>query len=170
MILIYTALLCEAQCFIERYKLKKINSKPKIYTNNKIIICIGGVGKENTFNSLNYIFNNFTIKKAYNIGIAGINNKNIKIGSLFCTTANIKDIPYLQLTTVDKPQVKTTAKEISLYDMEGKYFLEICLKYLTNNNIFILKIVSDHLDLFKLSKDEIKKLIYNNFNIMYLYL
>ena len=75
MILIYCALLCEAQSFIEYFRLKKINSTPKIYANDNIINCIGGVGKENTQNSLNYIFKNYKISKAFNIGIAGIKTK-----------------------------------------------------------------------------------------------
>ena len=164
MILIHTALLCEAQCFIERYKLKKINSKPKIYANNEIVICISGVGKENTINSLQYIFSNYSITKAYNIGIAGVNDKNISIGRLFCSTANIKDIDYLPLITVDTPQKSINNSIVSLYDMEGSYFINFCLKFLDKNQIFILKVVSDHLNSLTLSKDKIKNLL-NKINI-----
>ena len=57
MILIHTALLCEAQTFIEEYKLKKINSK--IYRNDKVILLISGIGKENTISSLDYMFLNY---------------------------------------------------------------------------------------------------------------
>jgi len=46
MILIHTALRCEAQTFIEYYKLKKLNSK--IYLNDEIAVLISSIGKQNT--------------------------------------------------------------------------------------------------------------------------
>ena len=166
MILIHTALLCEAQTFIEYFKLKKINSTPKIYADDNIIICIAGVGKENTIKALEYIFQNFIIKKAFNIGIAGIFNKDIKIGELFCTTHKLDNILYKKLITVDTPQDNKNCKGDTLYDMEGKYFLQICLQYLLKEDIYIFKIVSDHLDNNILSKDSVKKLICNSKNIL----
>jgi hypothetical protein len=159
MILIHTALLCEAQYFIEYYKLKKINSTPKIYTNDEIIICISGMGSRNTLSSLNYIFGNYTITKALNIGIAGCNNPNILIGNLYCTNQRIKDIENLPLITSDKVVTSSNALATSLYDMEGKYFEEITKKYLQEKSIYIFKIVSDHLSSKVLQKDFIKNLI-----------
>ena len=158
MILIHTALLCEAQTFIEVLKLKKINSIPKIYKNKKYIVLIGGVGKDNTLNSLEYIFKNYTISKAINIGVAGSSNLSIKIGELFCCNHKLKDIKWLPLNTVDKPQTKNSG-ENCLYDMEGKYFLENCFKNIDEENIFIYKVVSDYLSDEILPKDFIKRLI-----------
>ena len=167
MILIYTALLCEAQSFIEYYKATKINSLPKIYTNNNIIICIGGVGKDNTIKSLQYIFNHFNIQKAFNIGIAGILDKNIKIGELFCTTHKLNLIPFKHLVTVSKPQLKDNAKENILYDMEGEYFLDYCLNHLLKEDIYIFKIISDHLENNKLNKEFVKQLIFKKLNYLH---
>jgi len=157
MILIHCALLSEAIYLIEKYKLTKTNSTPKIYLNDKIILIVSNIGKENTIVSLEYIFNRYTISKAYNIGIAGTIDKNIALGTLFCTNHILTDIPNLPLITVQQPQ--KGGKKNYLYDMEGKYFEEICLKYLGHNNIFIFKIVSDYLDGKKLSKEFVKQLI-----------
>ncbi len=159
MILIYTALLCEAQSFIEYYKLAKINSSPKIYQNDKYLVVIGGIGKENTIKSLSYIFDNYTISKAINIGVAGVSSEDIKIGELFCCNHEILNIKYLQLATVDNPQVKNNSDELSLYDMEGFYFQQECSKFLLSSNIYIYKVVSDYLSDEVLKKDFIKSLI-----------
>jgi len=157
MILIHTALLCEAQCFIEYYKLKKLNSK--IYLNNEIVILISGIGKQNTISILDYMFINYNITKAINIGIAGCNDTSISIGSLFCTTSNLKNIDYLPLITNDIVTTESNCDTPTLYDMEAKYFQEISSQYLVDSSIFIFKIVSDHLSNIKLNKDYIKKLI-----------
>lgn len=165
--LIHCALLCEAQTFIEKLKLPKVNSTPKIYANDKYVVLIGGVGEENTINSLKYIFKNFTFSKAYNVGIAGCSDKNIAIGSLFHVNP---DSP-LPLITDDKPTYNSDINfEKKLFDMEGKYFLENCEKYLNKNDIHILKIVSDHLDEKKLDKNFVKKIIFKNWKDLVKYL
>jgi len=169
MILIHTALLCEAQTFIERYKLKKSNDKNvRLYTNEDILLVVSLVGKKNTIDALEYIFTNYHISKAYNIGIAGTNDTSIPIGTLFCTNKILDNIPYIPLITVDNPQTKLLDSfEPVLYDMEGKYFLEIASKYL-KQNIYILKIVSDYLDNRVLKKDYIKGLFYKFPNLSFI--
>jgi hypothetical protein len=159
MILIHTALLCEAQIFIEYYKLKKTNINPKIYSNNNIIVLISGIGKKNTTTKLNYIYNNYTITKAVNIGIAGVNNTNIKLGSLYCTNQKLDNIDTLDLSTKDTATVSCKLGITMLYDMEAEYFLDISNFYVAKNNIFVFKIVSDYLDDVILKKDDVKKLI-----------
>ena len=161
MILIHTALLCEAQTFIEEYKLKKINSK--IYKNDKLIILVSGIGKENTILTLDYMFLNYSITKAFNIGIAGTNDLSINIGDVFCTNHKLLNIKYLDLLTVDKVQTQSNTNNTSiLYDMEAKYFENIASSYLIYDNIYIFKIVSDHLNSKILKKDHIKSLIKKN--------
>lgn len=163
MILIHTALLCEAQIIIEKYKLIKINSFPKIYKNDTMIVVVGGVGRENTRFALEYIFEKYEIKKGFNIGVAGCSDRRYEIGTLFCTNQNLKSISFMKLQTVDFPQKEiSTAK--GLFDMEGEYFLQIAQKYLQNRDIYIFKIVSDYLDNEKLDKNFVKKLIQNVLN------
>lgn len=165
--LIHTALLCEAQTFIEKLKLKKINSTPKIYANDSILMLIGGVGKDNTQNSLEYIFKNYSIKKAINIGVVGCNDKTIPIGDLFCTNQNIDHIKNLPLVTSDLPTLNTSLKNSILFDMEGKYFYKVCENYLKKQDIYIFKVVSDHLDVKSLNKEFVKKLIFQNYSTLY---
>lgn len=172
MILIHTALLCEAQTFIEKLKLKKTNSNPKIYSNDKYIILVSGVGEYNTKNSLKYIFQKYTISKAINIGISGCSNRDIKIGTLFCTNHKLNNINYLPIITFDKPIISDNdfnIKDDILYDMEVKYFLEILSKYLDNKNIYVFKIVSDYLNGMHLSKDEIKNIISTHYKKLLLF-
>ena len=157
MILIHTALLCEAQSFIEYYKLKKTNNK--LYQNDELIVLISGIGKENTLLTLEDIFSNHTIIKAFNIGIAGCNDTTIEIGTLFCTNKCLKDIKKLPLITQDTITINSKETNPTLYDMEAKYFLSICSLYLKKEDIFIFKIVSDHLSSKKLPKDYIKSII-----------
>jgi purine-nucleoside phosphorylase len=159
MILIHTALLCEAQTFIEYYKLKKINSLPKIYANDDIIVCISGIKSQSTLSSLNYLYENYSITKAFNIGIAGCNNINIKIGNLYCTNRRLKEIERLPLITSNEVITSSTAMATSLHDMEGEYFHQVSKKHLKEENIYIFKIVSDHLSSEILKKDYIKLLI-----------
>jgi len=157
MILIHTALLCEAQSFIEYYKLKKLNSK--IYLNHEIAILISGIGKQNTISTLDYMFLNYDIKKALNIGIAGCNDKKITIGDLYCTNQKITNIKTLPLITSDTVVTTSDTLHTTLYDMEGSYFQQMSQKYLKDENIYIFKIVSDYLSDTILKKDDIKNMI-----------
>ena len=47
--------------------------------------------------------------------------------------------------------------------MEAAFFKEICLKYLNEQNLKIIKVVSDFLDKEKLQKDFVKSLFVKNF-------
>jgi len=157
MILIHTALLCEAQSFIEYYKLKKLNSK--IYLNDEIAILISGIGKQNTISTLDYMFINYNITKALNIGIAGCNDTSKSIGSLYCTNHQIPNIPFLPLITNDTVSTESSCNTPTLYDMEAKYFQDISTQHLPIDSIFVFKIISDYLSDEKLNKDYVKNLI-----------
>jgi hypothetical protein len=170
MTLIHTALLSEAQTFIEKYKLQKVNSQPKIYANENIVVLIGGIGKENTYSSLAYTFENYAITKALNIGIAGCGDTTIEIGELFCTNRKLEDIEFLSCETVDSAQLPSNVTPNTLYDMEASYFLEIVKKHLDEKDIYVFKIVSDHLDSTIPKKDFVKKLINDKFTQISKYL
>jgi nucleoside phosphorylase len=161
MILIHTALQSEAQSFIEFYKLTLFKKNPKIYINDKIILTISGIGKGKTIKAIEVIFTEFKIKKAINVGIAGCNNKYIPIGTLFCTNKHLKNIKNLPLQTVNKIQLHNDSND-SLYDMEAKYFYDICLLHLEDKNILIFKVVSDYLDDKVPQREFVKKLIEQN--------
>lgn len=161
MTVIHTALLCEAQSIIEKYKLTKVNNNPKMYKSDMLLVVIGGIGELNTKNSLEYIFENYKVQKAFNVGIAGCSDKEVHIGELFCTNKILENINSMELITVKIPQTLAGCEK-SLYDMEGRYFLEISQKYLKDEDIFILKVVSDYLDDRILPKDRVKEIIQNS--------
>jgi len=161
MVLVHTALLSEAQSIIENYKLNLLQKNPRIYTNDTILLVVSNIGKENTINTLEVVFNRYKIQKAINIGIAGSGTKKYNIGDIFCTNKKLSNIKHIKLTTVDKVQIQSDEKEI-LYDMEAKYFEEICIKYLNKQDIYIFKIISDYLDDTIPSKEFIKQLIKKN--------
>ena len=146
--LIHTALLCEAQIIIDYFKLKKSNLVPdsyKLYTNDHILLVVSGIGEQNTIKALSYIFTNYNINKAINFGIAGTSDKNISIGTLFCTNKVFDNIPFASITSVDKALDVKDNLDTLLVDMEAKYFTNLCKEY-NILDIYIFKIVSDYLD------------------------
>jgi len=162
MILIDTALLSEAQSVIEKYKLKLIQKNPRVYQNDKIVLVITGIAKDNTIDNLKYILSQYKISKAINIGIAGTNDTDIKIGTLFCTNQKLENINYLELKTLNSAKTIFTDTKSYLYDMEAKYFIDIVSKYIDYQNIYVFKVVSDYLDDTIPSKEFVKSLIQKN--------
>ena len=107
----------------------------------------------------------YNIKKAFNIGIAGCNDLQVTIGSLFCTNQKLQNFTYLQLITRNEITTHSKCIESTLYDMEAEYFQDIVSKKLDKDSIFIFKIVSDHLSKKRLEKDFIKKIIASQKNL-----
>ena len=146
--LIHTALLCEAQSIIEFYKLTQDNSVEnksiKIYSNDELVVLVGGIGKENTIQALEYVFAHYDISKAFNIGIAGCSDSSVKIGTLFCTNKFLPSINFAPITTVDEPLESDESLETLLVDMEAQYFIYECKKHITD--IYVFKVVSDYLE------------------------
>jgi nucleoside phosphorylase len=171
--LIHTALLCEAQPFINHFKLRKDTLKQKkynIYTNDTIILIVSGVGKYNTTLALNFIYDNFIIKRSINIGICGCLDENIPIGTLFCTNKKLLDIKYNKLSTYDEVITSKSNIKTNLVDMEGSYFYDISLKFIRNSNILIFKVVSDYLSSKRPSKDFVSNLITKSLNKLEYYI
>lgn len=139
MTLIHTALLCEAQPIIEKFKLTKIKSN--MYKNQNILVAISGIGKKKTNTCLQEVFANYKISKAINIGIAGCKDKSVSIGELYCTNADIKGVKRASLSTVSKP---TNHINTLLVDMEADGFVSLCKSQKIEH--FVLKVVSDYLD------------------------
>lgn len=141
-ILIHTALPIEAKELKKELNLKPISKG--LFKNEDIILIVSGAGKKNAINALSAIFDKFQIKKAINFGIAGCKSEKIKIGTLFCTTHKLKNIPFSQITTEDEPLKDFNKMKTDLVDMESQHFLEISLKHLSKEDIFIFKVVSDY--------------------------
>jgi nucleoside phosphorylase len=146
-ILIHTALFAEAKPIIEHFKLQCIQTKPyKLYAKENIVLVISGMGKEKTALHVEDVFQKYSIDKAINIGIAGCKDKDIQIGSLFCTNHKLDFINYASLTTVEKPLEDKNKLNTTLVDMEAESFMSTCKEFLDIKDIYILKVVSDHLD------------------------
>lgn len=170
-LLIHAALQCEAQYFINHYKLTKQNqdnNKYKIYKNDELVVLISRIGKENTINALTYIFENYIFEKCINIGTAGCCDGSVKIGTLFCTNKILPNINFASITTVDEALESDENLDTLLVDMESLYFKEIASKYC--KNIFIFKVVSDYLDTTIPNKDFVTGLIKTNFEKIKRYL
>lgn len=152
MTLIHTALRCEAQPIIDKYKLAKIS--PKIYKNDDLTVLISGVGEENTKRELEGFLSSHEVLKAINIGVAGCSDKSIKIGELFCINKKLENINSASITTVKKPTTNVTT---TLVDMECSAFIGVCEK--NGIECFVLKVVSDYCDAERLEKDFVINLI-----------
>jgi purine-nucleoside phosphorylase len=162
-IFIHSAFFAEAKTIIEFYKLQCIQTKPyKIYHKEHIILIITGIGKEKTSLYVNDILNKYDIVKAINIGIAGCKDKNIEIGSLFCTNHKLSFVDYADITTVDEPLDNSENLKTTLVDMEAEYFISTCKEFLDIKDIYILKVVSDHLNTTIPKKEFVWKIIEKN--------
>jgi len=161
--LIHTSLRQEAKPIIEYFKLQCIQTKPhKIYTKENIVLIISGMGKDKTSLHVKDVFKNYNIDKAINIGIAGCKDKDIAIGSLFCTNQTLDFIETASLTTVDVPLDNDKDLKTTLVDMEAQSFISTCKEFLDIKDIYILKVVSDHLDTTIPKKEFVWKIIERN--------
>ncbi len=143
MIYILVALKSEAQAFVDKYKL------PKTRHNGKIAIIVSGIGSQNMLKATkNIVCKMNEDDSIVNIGICGADEK-FKIGQLIDGLRG-------NLTCVDSEIDKMGRYE--LVDMESKGFLEA-----TQNiqNRYIFKVVSDHFEPQKVTKEKTKSLIFN---------
>ncbi len=154
-ILIHTALFSEAKPIIIHFALRQYETKPfKIFRGTapgggRIVLIVSGVGRDNCRRALEQLYlnhNSGKFKMALNIGTAGCNNTDIPQGSLFCTHGEISEVPSLPLITSDIPVTNLDEKDDCLVDMEASAFLEISGSRLPAEKLFVLKVVSDHLD------------------------
>lgn len=144
--LIHTAFFAEAKPIIEHLKLQCTQSKPyKIYQKDDIILIVSGMGAKNTLH-VKKIFETYEIRKAINIGIAGCVNASTPIGSLVCTTHQFDDVAFETISSVAKPCEDKEKLTTTLVDMEAETFLHVSKEFLHVEDIYIFKIVSDHLD------------------------
>ena len=146
-ILIHTALIHEAKPIIQYFNLvqNKTYEPLKIYENDTYLLVVAGMGPKKTNETLPFIFEQFKIKKAINMGIAGCIDKNVKLGTLFCTNHSFENIKNATITTVDCAIDDASKLNTLLVDMESDSFLNNARKNLEEENIFVFKIVSDYL-------------------------
>lgn len=161
-ILIHTTSIIEANPIIDFFSLKKLENSflNEIYSNDDILLIISGVSKDLIVKSLEYIFENYTISKAFDLSIASCSDGSIAIGTLFCTNKFVGGLNFANITTVEKSLETDEYLETLLVDKQAMFFSQICKKNI--KDFYILKIVSDYFDENELSNEKIFELINNS--------
>ena len=168
MIYIVTALKPEAQAFVDFFKLKKSKLQNyTLFTNENIHLIISGMGVDSARMATQTLINNFDITDDdifVNIGICGA-SKEYAIGELIlCGTIFYQEIPYTfkkeakSIYCSDKPLTEST---YSLVDMESFGFYDAIDHNPAIKKFYIIKIVSDHFEPKKVTKELAKSLIFN---------
>jgi hypothetical protein len=159
--LIYAALKSEAQGVIEKLRLRKNPTYDGVSEGAGIVLLRGGVGEAATKRALESILKSrrWSIGRAVNIGIAGCSDRSVPVGSLFCCNRRLPEIAYMPLRSVAAPRSSHEGEEATLYDMEAEHFTKAVRPFVPEDEIYLFKVVSDHLDGFDLSRDEVKNII-----------
>ncbi|MBP5779002.1 MAG: hypothetical protein J6W17_03505, partial [Campylobacter sp.] len=126
-----------------------------IYKNEQIWLCVLGVGAKNTANLAEILCVN-SFRKVVNLGICGCSDKGVQIGEIFCINEKIDGIKTADLECVPSPSVAIKA---TLCDMESGEFKRVCTEFKVP--FLIIKIVSDHLNTEKISKNFVYNLVKN---------
>lgn len=143
MLYIICALKSEAQAFVDKYKL------PKNKQNSQITLTVSGMGSDNMFNTTKNVVSNMSEDDIIiNVGICGADKK-FAIGELI-------DAREENLTCVESDISEHGKYE--LVDMESDGFLKATQGV---ENKYMFKVVSDHFEPHKVTKEKTKSLIFN---------
>lgn len=157
------ALSCEAKPLIIHFGLKKISAIPLPYsifvnTSQTIYLIVTGIGKTRVAAATAFLYS-YTGRQAatcfFNIGIAGaaqfslgdtiLANKITEHSTGRCWypfTSLLKNISQGTLTTHDLPQRHYPA--VGMVDMEGAAFFQTASHFVTQEQVLVLKIISDN--------------------------
>lgn len=160
--LIHTSSISEANPIIDFFNLKKLEEpiQNKIYSNDQILLVVSGTSKDLIVESLEYIFKNHNISKAFDISIASSCDSSIALGTLFCTNRFISGVNFANITTLEIPLENDENLETLLVDRQAEFFYNICKENI--EDFYIFKIVSDYFDESKLEDNKISELINNS--------
>lgn len=179
MIFISTSMYIEACPFIKKLNLKKDLEycKFQVFKNEDIVLIITGTGKVISAVAVTYLFSKYKLKSTdifINIGVCGAKNEKIHIGDIFlCNKIIDYDTkktfyPDMLLKHPFKEENIETVSEVNnenmeikgqLVDMEASGIYEAALVFLQSQQVFFIKIVSDHLKNEKLDANSIFNLI-----------
>ncbi|BAK74390.1 MAG: hypothetical protein RBQ84_10840 [Arcobacter sp.] len=161
-ILIHTTSIIEAKPIIDFFNLQKLenSNKNEIYSNNDILLIISGVSKDLIVKSLDYIFKNYSISKAFDLSIASCSDGSIALGTLFCTNRFIGGLNFANVTTVEQSLETDENLDTLLVDKQALFFSQICKENI--KDFYILKIVSDYFDEVEPTNEKIFELINNS--------
>ncbi|MGC8765862.1 MAG: hypothetical protein ACP5QT_08285 [Brevinematia bacterium] len=179
MLHIFTALYPEARPLIDFYNLKKDLSITDFqqFRGEEIKLSITGVGGLRSASILSYVLAKEKTTCLL-IGVCGAKNKKYGIGELFLINKAIqnetKKVFYPDILFDHKIKENSIESfnrvveniaidsEAELIDMESAYFLEAGQIFLPPHKVFILKIISDYLEISHITKEFISSLIEKN--------
>jgi len=169
MVYIITALKSEAQAFIDRYKLQKESlGGYKIFRDKNMILIVSGIGVDRARLATQTLINYFDITDEdiyLNIGICGA-DKRYEIGELI----EIGQIEYQQQNYRFKKSItrtihcvddEMTTDKYDIVDMESFGFYDAVTHSIAIKRKYILKVVSDHFEPSKITKDSTKAVLFN---------
>jgi len=165
---IVTALKPEAQAFVDYFKLKKSKLNDfTIFSNNNITLIIGGIGIEKARLATQTLINNFDITDDdifINAGICAA-SRNYAVGELIaCGGVMYEELEYV--FNSKKPIIHCVNDEASsetdpLVDMESYGFYDAVVHNPAIKKFHIFKVVSDHFEPQKVTKEKTKSLLFN---------
>ena len=165
---IVVALKHEAQAFVDKYKLTKTKlGEYPLFFNDTLKLIISGMGVANARNATQTLINNFDITDAdiyINVGICGAKSS-FAIGELI-EIGNISYQGILHTFESSKEMIVCSDIEVSnnkysIVDMESFGFYDAVIHNPAIKNFFIFKVVSDHFEPEKVTKESAKKLVFN---------
>lgn len=167
MIYIVTALKSEAQAFVEKFRLQKMNlATYTLYTNDAMRLIVSGVGVDNARLATQMLINTYDLSDEdifYNVGVCAAPSHH-SIGSLLHIGTVVYDgiaYPFFKdgvtLQCCDTPQ--NTPLETPV-DMESFGFYDAVIHNPAIKHFGIFKVVSDHFAPDTLSKDMVKSLLF----------
>lgn len=161
-ILIHTTSIIEANPIIDFFNLKQLENPQqiKIYSNDDILLIISGISRDLIVESLDYVFKNYPISKAFDLSIASCSDGSIALGTLFCTNRFIGGLNFANVTTVEKPLETDEDLETLLVDKQAQFFSQICKENI--KDFYVLKIVADYFDEVEPTNEKIFELINNS--------
>jgi hypothetical protein len=168
MLYIVTALKPEAQAFVDYHKLKKSKlNNFTIFQNQNIKLIISGIGVEKSRLATQTLINHFDITDDdiyLNAGICGANaayaiGSLLEIGSLHYNGADYHlNTSKHHLTCLD---AEATNSADAVVDMESYGFYDAVIHNPAIKHFHIFKIVSDHFEPQKVTKERTKSLLFN---------
>lgn len=151
MLYIICALKPEAQAFVDKYKLGKLKK------NDDIVVILSGIGVENSFNATKKIVEIMDDSDTIlNVGICG-GDKKFAIGELLEVCISTKSVEGRGFLTCVDSEVSKSG-EYELVDMESDGFIQASLDV---ENKYMFKVVSDHFEPHKVTKQMTKSLVFN---------
>ena len=166
MLYIITALKSEAQAYVDKYRLSKSKlGNFLLFSNENIFLIVSGMGVLNARLATQTLINQYDITDDdiyLNIGICGANAQ-YEIGSLLeIGSISYDGIRYVFQDSLE--EIKCVDEEVSeelakVVDMESYGFYDAVIHNPAIKNFHIFKVVSDHFQPERVTKDGTKKLI-----------